>query len=362
MHVAVSGWLLGEPSGANRRLLAILAQAAPRLTAAERITVLHRPGWAPPALGERIAWQAVPIAPMPLHRRIGDERRHLAGILHGIGANVLDHGLLPLPDVGIPACLLLHDLRAADGLTRWPRWFARRIVRRSCARAAVVVVPSSFTAARLRAIAPQCDPLVIANGVEPAKATRRSAPSDVNGYLLHIGHLEPRKNIDIVLRALARIPAARRPDLELVGRDAGSERRLARLVRKLDLGTRVRFRGVLADDQIHALYAGARAVVVPSVYEGFGLCALEGLAFGRPTLVADAGALPEVVGDAGTVLPATDAAAWAAAIESTARDEVGAVAQRRARAAASTWSSAADLTLATWRRLAATATISARKS
>ena len=93
MHVAVSGWLLGEPSGANRRLLAILAQAAPRLTAAERITVLHRPGWAPPALGERIAWQAVPIAPMPLHRRIGDERRHLAGILHGIGANVLDHGL-----------------------------------------------------------------------------------------------------------------------------------------------------------------------------------------------------------------------------------------------------------------------------
>src|SRR5262249_17246406 len=113
-----------------------------------------------------------------------------------------------------------------------------------------------------------------------------------------------------------------------------------------------RFLGVVPAAGLPALYAGARAVVVPSRYEGFGLCALDGLAHGRPVLVSDTGALPEVVGAHGVVLPVDDAAAWAAAIERTA--PAGAPARGAgAHAAGFTWRTAATRVLDLWREIGA---------
>ncbi|MCA8949754.1 MAG: glycosyltransferase, partial [Planctomycetes bacterium] len=126
-------------------------------------------------------------------------------------------------------------------------------------------------------------------------------------------------------------------------------RRLAR-----ELGVDARFLGALTDDDLPGLFTGARAIVVPSRYEGFGLAALEGLAAGRPTLVADAGALPEVVGDAGVVLPTDDSQAWADAIRGAADPGTQSPSDRRARAAEFTWRRAAERTVALWRQLAAT--------
>ncbi|MCA8950845.1 MAG: hypothetical protein KDE27_15180, partial [Planctomycetes bacterium] len=113
LHVAVSGWLLGQPSGANRRLLAVVEHAAALLEPGERITVLYgrAAGHRPPADSEGVRWHAVPIAASPTLRRVFGERRHLAATLAAIGANVLDHGFLPLPRTGVKTCLLLHDLR-----------------------------------------------------------------------------------------------------------------------------------------------------------------------------------------------------------------------------------------------------------
>jgi len=352
LHVAVSGWLLGEPSGANRRLLALLAHLAPQLAAGERITVLHRPDFVPGPLPSNIAFQPIAIPAGPTWRRVRAERRLLPPTLHALGANVLDHGFLPLPRTAVPACLLLHDVRAADGQTRWPRWFARWHLRSSCARAAAIVVPSAFTAARVRALAPDAAvPTVVGNGIElPAAASPPKAPG--NGHLLHTGHLEPRKNLDVVLHALALLPTERRPDLVLVGRDAGSAAHLQQLAARLGIARSLHVRGVLADAEVAALCVTARAVVVPSTYEGFGLAALEGLACGRPTLVAAAGALPEVVGEAGTCLPPHDAAAWARAIDATATDAAAAAPARRQRAAQFAWPAAAQRLLAVWRSIA----------
>ena len=77
----------------------------------------------------------------------------------------------------------------------------------------------------------------------------------------------------------------------------------------------MRLVGEAAAATLPDLYRGARAFMLPSLYEGFGLGALEALACGTPVLAAAAGALPEVVGDAGLLLPAQDAPAWAAALE-----------------------------------------------
>jgi glycosyltransferase involved in cell wall biosynthesis len=346
MHIAISGWLLGEHSGANRRLLAILEHLPALLDEHERVTVLHRPDYAPPAL-PRIEWQPIAIPAGPAWRRARAEARELPAALVRLGANVLDHGFLPLPHTSVPTCLLLHDLRAAEGLSRWPRWLALATLARSCRRAAAIVVPSQFTAARLRTlIAPTVPVHVIANGVVMPPVRDESRRE----YLLHVGHIEPRKNLAVVVRALAQLPRAQRPPLHLVGRDTGSLKDLHALANQLGVPDSLHWCGVRDDAATAELYAAARAVVVPSRYEGFGLAALEGLAHGRPVLVADAGALPEVVGNQGIVIPAEDASAWARAITSTEVDTDGAGAERRRHAAKFSWQQTAATMLAVWRQ------------
>ena len=350
MHVVVAGWLLGPPSGANRRLLALLEHTAARLRADERITVLHGVAFTPPPL-PNVAWRAIAIPPAPTLRRAFAEWRRLRAPLRELGATVYDHGFLPLPRVPVPTCLVVHDLRAVDGFTHWPRAIARRVLRAACERAAVVTAPSEWTAARLRTLAPRATIHVVPNGVTlPASTSVPTPPpfaAPAAGYVLHVGHLEPRKNVGVVVDALRLLPAAARPELWLAGRDAGALQGLR--ARAGDVGIRVL--GVVTEPELASLYHHARAVVVPSAHEGFGLPALEGLAHGRPVLVAAAGALPEVVGLAGVCVPAPDATAWSTAIAATAA--AGEAAPRRARAASFTWPSAAERQLAAWRHAAA---------
>lgn len=350
MHVAVSGWLLGPPSGANRRLLSLLAHAGPQLGPGERITVLHRPDFAPPQL-PRIDWCRIAIPSGPAWRRVLAERRLLPGCLREIGATICDHGFLPLPVLPVPACLLLHDLRASEGLTRWPRRLALSVLRRSCARAVAIVVPSEWTAQRLRSLVPSVAPRVVPNGVEPPAPAQQPMPRPLPpcGYLLHVGHLEARKNLAVVVRALATLPPAERPELWLVGRDAGDWSRLEALAARLQCRTFVQNLVVVPDRELGTLYAHARAVVVPSLYEGFGLCALEGLAHGRPVIASEATSLPEVLGTAGCLLPPHDVEAWALAIAATTRDDAAAPPQRRAQAAKFGWPAAACTLVETWR-------------
>ncbi len=350
LHVAVAGWLLGPPSGANRRLLALLQHTGTLLAAGERITVLHAADFAPPPLAN-VHWQPIAIPRAPTWRRVLAERRLLPATLRALGATVFDHGFLPLPRVAVPTSLVVHDLRAVDGLTRWPRWLARGALRTALTRAAMTFAPSHWTATRLAAIAPGAAIAVVPNAADPAPAAAappaRALPP--HGYLLHVGHLEPRKNLGVLLAALRTLPRAQRPELWLAGRDAGALRTL--LARAGDLG--VAALGEVADAELGRLYQHARAVVVPSVHEGFGLPALEGLAHGRPVLVSAAGALPEVVGDAGTCLAPHDANAWAAAIAATAA--TGDPAPRRARAAAFSWAASAAVQIAAWRQIGARA-------
>jgi glycosyltransferase involved in cell wall biosynthesis len=357
LHVAVSGWLLGPASGANRRLLGLLAALGAQLRVDERVTVLHGEAFAPPRL-PRIEWRPVAIPARPSWRRIVAEQRHWRSALHAVGATVADHGFLPLGRLSIPACLVVHDLRAADGMTRWPRGLARRIVRRACANAAAVVVPSNWTRQRLLAVAPDARVTVVPNGVDAPPVAERPLPAPPrpvppNGYVLHVGHLEARKNLLVVVRALASLPRQHRPHLWLVGRDHGAGPRLRAEAARLGIADDVLELPDADDTVLASCYANASATVVPSHYEGFGLPALEALAHGRRVLVSDRGALPEVVGDAGTVLPADDVAAWARAL--VAPHDPAAAAAARRRAGAFGWDRAAAAMLDVWRRLAVSA-------
>lgn len=353
-HVAVSGWLLGAPSGANRRLLALLRDVGTRLAPNERVTVLHRPDFTPPSLPS-IQWCSVPIPAGPTWRRVLAERRHLPRVLHELGATLLDHGFLPLPNVPVPVCLLVHDVRGLHGLSRWPRWTTSRALRRAGAGAAKIVVPSEWTRTQLLPFVAEPQRLVVVpNGVDlPSPSTASSPPHPVpsTGYLLHVGHVEARKNLEVVVRALGQRPAEQRPELWLAGADAGALAGLQRMARTESV--MVRAFGVVTEDVLASLYERALAVVLPSRHEGFGLPALEALAHGVPLFVSDAGALPEVVGDAAVVLPANDVTAWARALESVHDPVLRDAAARRRRvdhAARWSWAAAAERLLLVWRQ------------
>lgn len=179
----------------------------------------------------------------------------------------------------------------------------------------------------------------------PAWMSPGRAPNvPADGYLLFVGTIVPRKNVGVLLdayaRLLHRVPSA--PRLVMAGAAVpGSEPWLARIAGEPFRG-RVEHRGYVADRQ--RLYAGARALVMPSLDEGFGVPALEAMSAGVPVIASNRGSLPEVIGGAGTLLDATDVDGFTTAMERVIRDDDWARAQGRAgleRAATFTWATTA---------------------
>jgi glycosyltransferase involved in cell wall biosynthesis len=145
--------------------------------------------------------------------------------------------------------------------------------------------------------------------------------------VLTVGRLHPRKDHDTLLRAAAASTATPRP-LWLVagspdGPDAAAyDARIRSLASQLGLGERVRFLG--ARDDIPALLSASDTFVMTSRYEGFGRAAAEAMAAGKPCVLTDEGAFPELVdhGVHGLLCPPEDPAAFAAAVDSLIADPV----------------------------------------
>ncbi|MGH2537159.1 MAG: glycosyltransferase family 4 protein [Candidatus Promineifilaceae bacterium] len=178
------------------------------------------------------------------------------------------------------------------------------------------------------------------------------------GYILHVGTLEPRKNLVRLLEAYRSLrrenPVA--PKLVLAGRQGWAADEILAALRAPDLAGHVHWLGPAASDDLPALYNGAVMLVLPSLYEGFGLPALEAMACGRPVIASNLSSLPEVVGDAGLLVDPADSQAIAAAMQALlARPDWQAELGRagRKRAQAFTWQRAAEETLAIYTALAA---------
>lgn len=349
MHVAAAGWWLAHgPSGANRRLRALLAAAARQLAPGERITLLTNSENVEPAAG--VERRVLPVSTRSTLRRVWTEWRALGPTLRQIGASVLDHSSLPVPPgLPCPVSLTIHDVRDLGPFRRRSSAMAEMALRRGVRRAAAVVTPSHFTANRLGdVVRPPLPMTVVPGGVdEHFFSVERSREAPI---LLHVGHLEPRKNLRMLVEAYARHRRTTKnaPPLYLAGADSGEGTPLRGLVRDRELASHVRFCGAVSEEQLLAYYGRAALVLVPSLEEGFGLPALEGLAAGARVAVSDRGALPEVVGTAATIVPATDTDAWAVAMQRATVEPNDA---GREHARSFSWDAAAAKLLAVWRRL-----------
>lgn len=142
-------------------------------------------------------------------------------------------------------------------------------------------------------------------------------PLETGSFVLFVGTIEPRKNLDTLLRALAACrstPGTTVPLLVVAGARGWLDGPIFELIRDLRLGDHIRMIGGVEQDDLLWLYSACRFYVQPERYSGFGLPVLEAMQCGAPVIVSDTMALTELVGDAGVVTPAMDVEAWASAI------------------------------------------------
>lgn len=241
---------------------------------------------------------------MPPHLAFRDGRRTLVGPL------LFSLALLPplfrerfdlldcasIPYLPVIACRLASALVRVPLVVTWHEYWGREtwqrafgvlgwvgvLVERLALRASPrIIAVSPFTARRIERNA---HPIaVVGNGVDYdtiVRATRASHAYDV----LFVGRFIPEKRIDLLLAALARIPAPHRPSCLLVGE--GPERdRLCEETRALGLERSVTFRDFLSEREVYGFMKGAKVFVSPSEREGFGMAVLEAQACGTPTIV-----------------------------------------------------------------------------
>ncbi len=174
----------------------------------------------------------------------------------------------------------------------------------------------------------------------------REPQAPAGGYVLFLGTLEPRKNIGVLLDAWERLLERGLGEMRLVlaGRATADARGWLDRISRAPLAGHVTHTGYVPESEREQLYAGARAVVLPSLDEGFGLTALEAMSAGIPLIASNRGSLPEVVGDAGVLVDPVDVADLAAAIERITGDPAWAADRAcagLARAKDFTWASAA---------------------
>jgi glycosyltransferase involved in cell wall biosynthesis len=265
----------------------------------------------PPA---RILWEQA-VAPVDIVRR-GIDVLHCPAYVGPIASRVR-------------TVVTIHDLsfyRFPHLFNRFNRVYLGVMTRLSARRATRVIAVSHATARDVVELLgiPAARVAVVHNGVdqrfqplpESEIAAFRAARGLPDRFILHLGTLEPRKNLTTLIRAFARLKREQRipHKLVLAGGRGWLYDDLFRQVEQLDLKNDVLFPGYVALSEQPLWYNAAAVFAYPSLYEGFGLPPLEALACGVPVVTSNTSSLPEVVGNAGVLVPPTDDAALANAI------------------------------------------------
>ena len=338
LRIGIDAHAIGERAAGNERFIANVARELREICDHElvlfftdRRTADRWPDWHSWVIRPRSAWLRIPLS-FPVATR-----------MEGLDVLLVQYAAPRWP--GCPVVTVVHDVSFAEH----PGWFSpterlwmRRVIPATMRRAAKIVTVSEFSKSEIcRIYGLEPGRIVVAyDGVDPSLLMSRPAPGG-GSYFLAVGNVEPRKNLGVLLDAFSLL-RTRRPEERLViaGRTKRGSREQA--------ADGVSWLGYVPDEDLAALMQHAVALCYPSLYEGFGLPAIEAMSCGTPALVSDIPVMQEVCGEAAVLLSPTDPAVWADAMERIARDDGyrSAQAERgKERAAAFTWKRAAEVVL-----------------
>jgi glycosyltransferase involved in cell wall biosynthesis len=291
------------PAGRGRVVRELLRAWAARNDEA-RFRLYCREPWEP--LGERLEWVTVPARDPLWHARTAHRANSECDVF------LSTNSYLTAWFTRIRCAVIIHDLvtflDGAQAQARAAR-IERATIRPALRRAAVLLCNSEATRTDLVAHFPvagtkarvvpfAADARFAAAARDPAVLARHGLDRP---YVLAVGTLEPRKNLERLIAAWEGLPDSH--TLALVGpRGWDDERIVAAATRAGD----VRLLGRVSDDDLAALYAGAACFAYPSLYEGFGLPVLEAMAAGAPVLTSNVSSLPEVAGDGALLVDPRD--------------------------------------------------------
>jgi glycosyltransferase involved in cell wall biosynthesis len=321
--IAVNAAIVGEqPTGLGLYALQLIREldalgerlvvytSRPEAVRAPRARVERVPAAVRPERGARghlarLAWTQIGL------------RRRVARLRPRLLLNLMPEGLL---HAALPQVTIIHDvlpLRSPEEYPRQQHYFRHYVP--AVLRASRAVIVSSESTRRdligFYGLAPETLHVVLL-GHDPARfAPPPRPPDDGEPYALFVGNVMPHKNllrlVDAFSQAVGGGPG------RLVIRGWGRAPHVRALRQRIDasgITGRVDWRPYAADNELVALYQGARAVMLPSLYEGFGLTALEAMACGTPVIASNRSSLPEVVGDAAVSVDPEDTPAIAEAI------------------------------------------------
>jgi glycosyltransferase involved in cell wall biosynthesis len=221
-----------------------------------------------------------------------------------------------------PFIFTLHDLNHIDrpeNSSLLKRLYYATVLKRACRRAASILTVSEFSRGRI----------IEWSGVPPEKVVNVGCGVDPEyhpgvmpyefpfPYLLCVSNRKRHKNEFRVIEAFAKARIAARMHLVFTGKCTAE---LKDYIDRYNVGSRVRFVGMVPDAQMPSLYRSAEALIFPSLYEGFGLPLLEAMACGTPAVTANSSALPEVAGDAALLVDPTSVEQITRAIEQLVHD------------------------------------------
>lgn len=365
MRIAIDARLWDEPRSGIARYTRALTEQLVRV-APEETWILY----VDRGPGPRVPGATVRCLPWPqrllwsLWHAPRDLRRRPVEVFHGVTGFELPprgpwalvttvHDLVPLR---LPALVPPRHRWAVRCLLGPALRRARRVITVSETTRQEVLVRYRLPPERVVAVPEAAAPHFAPVGAEALAAARRRYGLG-RPYVLFVGYLEPKKNLGVLLEAVARLRRGGHwgdTELVVVGAPGWGPDPAGR-VRALGLDDVVRFLGPAPEADLPALYGGALAFAFPSLWEGFGLPVLEAMATGVPVVTSDRGALPEVTGGAALLAP-PEAAPFAEALGTVLGDPARRARLRAAglaRAATFSWERAARETLAVYRAAAA---------
>ena len=216
-----------------------------------------------------------------------------------------------------PTVITVYDLSFLHFPERFPalqRLYLSSQTRRSCRKARRIITISESSRQDVHRFfgVPLKQIDVVVPGVDSiygplpeAEIAAFRQKQGVARFVLHVGTLQPRKNIPVLIEAMARLDDSELK-LVLVGGKGWLYDEIFRQVQTLGLEARVIFTGYVPDEDLPLWYNAAELLVFPSVYEGFGLPVVEAMACGTPVIAASRSSIPEAVGEAGLLFNPND--------------------------------------------------------